>query len=248
MPRSRRCRCSPCRWRSAVAWRSRSGEGSVPARRGRSWRRRFLGVDAGLDILQLETAKVPCCRFFSALAVLRRNLASGSASVSVFSRHVPDPSVIVALERYRSRSAEWVRRRGLALPRVMRAQGEDLRKCLGRLGADGAAAMARGPWPQEAAARNRCRSEGDLNERPGRSPRTSVPVALRRRRVDDATLGVSPARDTARSRRCSCTAAARRAPSPGCASSATRRVPAPGASSRRRRTRRPPPDRTVGPR
>ena len=41
MPRSRRCRCSPCRWRSAVAWRSRSGEGPVPARHGRSWRRRF---------------------------------------------------------------------------------------------------------------------------------------------------------------------------------------------------------------
>ena len=54
MPRSRRCRCSPCRWRSAVAWRSRSREGSVPARRGRSWRRRFVGVDAGLDIIQLR--------------------------------------------------------------------------------------------------------------------------------------------------------------------------------------------------
>lgn len=48
------CRCSPCRWRSAVAWRSRSREGSVPARRGRSWRRRFVGVDAGLDIIQLR--------------------------------------------------------------------------------------------------------------------------------------------------------------------------------------------------
>ncbi len=35
--------------------------------------------------------------------------------------------------------------------------------------------------------------EGDLGERPGRSPRTSVPVALRRRRVDDAMLGVCAA-------------------------------------------------------
>ena len=60
----------------------------------------FLGVDAGVDILQLKTRvglrKFPVAGF--ALAVLRRNLASGSASVSVFSRHVPDPSVIVALE------------------------------------------------------------------------------------------------------------------------------------------------------
>ena len=44
------------------------------------------------------TAKVPCCRFSLPLRFWRRNLASGSAAVSVFSRHVPDPSVIVALE------------------------------------------------------------------------------------------------------------------------------------------------------
>ena len=61
-----------------------------------SRRRRWSGYSTTED--ESWTAKVPCCRFFSALAVLRRNLASGSASVSVFSRHVPDPSVIVALE------------------------------------------------------------------------------------------------------------------------------------------------------
>ena len=66
-----------------------------------SRRRRWSGYSTIED--ESWTAKVPCCRSFSALAVLRRNLASGSASVSVFSRHVPDPSVIVALERYRSR-------------------------------------------------------------------------------------------------------------------------------------------------
>ena len=66
-----------------------------------SRRRRWSGYSTTKD--ESWTAKVPCCRFFSALAVLHRNLASGSASVSVFSRHVPDPSVIVALERYRSR-------------------------------------------------------------------------------------------------------------------------------------------------
>ena len=74
MPRSRRCRCSPCRWRSAVAWRSRSGEGSVPARRGRSWRRRFCRRRRWTGYYTTKTrvwtAKVPCCRFFSALAVL----------------------------------------------------------------------------------------------------------------------------------------------------------------------------------
>ena len=68
MPRSRRCRCSPCRWRSAVALRSRSGEGPVPARRGRSWRRRFAGVDAGLGYCTTKTRvglrKFPVAGFY----------------------------------------------------------------------------------------------------------------------------------------------------------------------------------------
>ena len=83
----------------------------------------------------------------------------------------------------------------------------------GRRGSHGTGAMVAGGGGAEPVP-----LEGDLGERPSRSPRTSVPVALRRRRVDDATL----------SRRCSCTAAARRAPSPGRVSSATRRIPAPG--------------------